>query len=716
MNTEARVLYVTAHPDDEDPALLTYLSRGVGAHVTMLILTRGESGANVISADFFESLGALRTLEMRAAAQYYGVDVRYTRAFDYGFSKNIGEALRQWKEEELLAEVLEIAKAVRPHLIISRFNDSVRDGHGHHQTAGRMARLAFRDLPGVQKLYTSNWRDGEPVTLKINTGQYDPMLGRSYAQIGREGYRMHRSQGMNARVAPLGPVWSYLKLEGSRVGTPEQEDSLLDRLPLRPRDPRFAQLLRDFDALHPERSAPLLAQLSPSLPELRNEISHALVQALGIELEAKVDAGPVLQPGQRVQTNLKLHVRGAEPVEEIRYRVAGATASEDVRTLQVPPSAPFRAFPLRRSSPRASRYEPLPTAPDWTIRVSASFRYRGTEHRVEEDLAPVIGPAVSMQFDSAYGIVPSGQSHYEVGLTIRNLTKLPQQGTVHVDGAADQNFTLSKEGEEAKLRFRLSAPRETETIVRALARIGSQDYTVSFLPVTQPGIGVLYRSEPATHLLRKVDVKVAPGLRVGYLMGSGDEVAQGLRQLGVKVEMLGESELEHGDLSSYSSIWIGIRAYAVREDVKRHNGRLLDYVKQGGTLIVQYQTQEYDQNYAPFPYTQGRGAEETSEEDAPVTILAVDDPVFQTPNRIVPADFDGWVEQRGSKFFSSWAPEWKPLVAMHDQGQDPQRGVWLVAKHGKGQYVYCSMAWYRQLPFAVPGAIRLVANLVSLGQ
>jgi hypothetical protein len=210
-----------------------------------------------------------------------------------------------------------------------------------------------------------------------------------------------------------------------------------------------------------------------------------------------------------------------------------------------------------------------------------------------------------------------------------------------------------------------------------------------------------------------VDVKTAPGLRVGYVAGTGDDVPETLDQLGVPYELLDTSALATGDLSKYSTILLGIRAYAARSDVKTYNQRLLDYVAQGGVLVVQYNTPEYDNNYGPFPYTMGRNPEEVSEENAPVAILDPADPMFQSPNRITTADFDGWVEQRGSKFFTTWDPRWKPLIETHDTGQAPQKDAWLVARHGKGLYVYCGLAWYRQLPLAVPGAVRIFANLIS---
>jgi len=758
LSTDARILYVTAHPDDEDPALLTYLSRGLGAHVTMLILNRGEGGANVVSGDFFEALGALRTVEMLRAAQYYGVSVRFTRAVDYGFSKNIGEALRQWNEEELAADVMRITRQVKPHIIISRFNESERDGHGHHQTAGRMAKRAFREAATTDwkplKLYTTNWREGEPVTLKINTGEYDSILGRSYAQIGRDGYRWHRSQGMAANIPRPGPVWAYLKLEGSNVGTPDSEQSLLDRI--------THQVSGAINPSQLDGVAAKLAELWQSQPQRRTLIGKALAQALGLEFEALVEpdqplTGPfamfrpvetlqLAQPGQSFKAKMILYQRGTEKVEAIRYGVKGPVSILDntyhLRVLDTAqPTSAFWSRPSVRNATYVLRDPQLlgQPMPDSGIRATVSFEYRGANVTLESEFETssmdprigaqrqplAVGPPVSIQFESSFGLAPIGKRDYELSLTIRNLSTTRQKGNLQfrlppgftLIGAAP-TFDLAKEKEEARFQIKLRLPQQLASQdypIEASAKIDSQEYSASFQPITQPGFRVLYWSQPATHALRAVDVKIAPGLKVAYLMGSGDEMPEGLRQLGIAVDLLSEASLATGDLTQYSTILVGIRAYAAREDLKRHNTRLLDYVSKGGVLIVQYQTQEYDKNFGPFPYTQGRGAEETSEEDAPVSILAPADPVFQSPNKISTADFDGWVEQRGSKFFATWAPEWQPLIETHDTGQAPQKGVWMQARYGKGLYVYCSLAWYRQLPFAVSGAARIVANLVSLG-
>jgi LmbE family N-acetylglucosaminyl deacetylase len=766
LSTEARVLYVTAHPDDEDPTLLTYLSRGLGAKVTLVILNRGEGGANVVSGDFFEALGVLRTAEMLKAAQYYGVDVRFTRTVDYGFSKNIGEALRTWKEDEVLADVVAIARQVKPHVIISRFNESERDGHGHHQTAGRMARKVFATAATADwkplKLYTTNWREGEAVTLKINTGAYDAVLGRSYAQIGREGYRWHRSQGMANNIQRPGEVWSYLKLEGSNVGEAAGETSVLERVPHEVKDPAIVAAVRECEANDGKRCAAALAEAWHAVPARRERIENALRVALGLELEALVEpeqpvTGPfamfrpietlqVAQPGQTFKARVTLHQRGGEAVTNVRYEVQGPVkADAGVTQVTVASDAAYTSAFWRRKSVRDAMYELADerllgvAMPDSGVRAVASFEYRGVRMKMESEFETssvdprvgaqrqplVIGPPVSVELSSAYGMAPIGKQDYEVSVVVRNLATTRQRGRLKLALPAGfalvgeaPVFDLAKEKEETRVTLKLRLPAQMASQdyqLRVAAEIEGREYGASFKAIGQPGLRTLYWSEPAVHALRAVDVRVVSGLRVGYIMGSGDEVPEGLRQLGVPVEMLSESALATGNLNQYSTIVVGIRAYAARDDIKRHNARLLDYVAQGGVLIVQYQTQEYDKNFGPYPYAQGRGAEEVSEEDAPLVVLEPGRVVFQTPNRITEADFKGWVEQRGSKFFATWAPEWTPLVETHDQGQAPQKGVWLEARHGKGLYVYCSLAWYRQLPYAVPGPARIVANLVSLG-
>jgi LmbE family N-acetylglucosaminyl deacetylase len=253
--------------------------------------------------------------------------------------------------------------------------------------------------------------------------------------------------------------------------------------------------------------------------------------------------------------------------------------------------------------------------------------------------------------------------------------------------------------------------------LRAVARAGGREYAESFEAIEHRDLETRYFFQPAVVAVRGVDVRTAPGLRVGYVMGVGDQVPAGIAQLGAAVELLDQSALAEGDLSRFDAIVTGTRAYGARADLRAHNGRLLDYAKAGGQLVVLYNTPpDLDPaTHAPFPGELPRDAEEVSEEDSPVSILAPGHPLLSWPNRITPADFDGWVEQRGSKFWSRWDPAYTAIVATHDQGQPPQSGGWLTTTYGKGRYTYFAYALHRQLPYGVPGAYRLLANLISAG-
>jgi hypothetical protein len=291
---------------------------------------------------------------------------------------------------------------------------------------------------------------------------------------------------------------------------------------------------------------------------------------------------------------------------------------------------------------------------------------------------------------------------------------------------SEHRFAFGRAGERAAFRFDVHPPEPgkgarddgaaVEARIEAVAETGGREYREGFTTIRYPDLDAreLYRA--ASTIVREVDVRIAPGLRVGYVMGVGDEVPAAIAQLGAEVELLDAQALAAADLSAYDAIVLGTRAYAVRSDLRTYNRRLLDYVADGGNLIVLYNTQELvPALFAPFPGELPPTAEEVSEEEAPVEILAPDAAVLTAPNRITAADFAGWIEQRGSKFWASWDPRYTPILASRDTGQAPQKGGWLYARHGKGHYTYFAYALHRQLPYAVPGAYRLLANLLSLG-
>ena len=284
---------------------------------------------------------------------------------------------------------------------------------------------------------------------------------------------------------------------------------------------------------------------------------------------------------------------------------------------------------------------------------------------------------------------------------------------------AQQSFSFQRPGERATYHFKVRAPVIDTKLndVAVVATVDGRQYREGYELIEPRDLEARYLYAPSTIKVRGVDVATVPNLKVGYVMGIGDQVPLGLQQLGAQVTLLTERDLASADLSVYDTIVTGTRAYAVREDLKTYNKRLLEYVNAGGNMIVLYNTFELVPNqFAPYPGELLASAEEVSEEDSPITILAPTQQSFTWPNKITLADFNDWVEQRGSKFWSAWDKAYTPMISTFDKDQPPQSGGWLTAKYGKGTWTYFGYAMHRQLPYAVPGMYRIAANLLALGK
>jgi hypothetical protein len=337
-------------------------------------------------------------------------------------------------------------------------------------------------------------------------------------------------------------------------------------------------------------------------------------------------------------------------------------------------------------------------------------------------------PALGVTVSPGVAVVPMAAAKKQIALQVDLLNnwegdtsgqlslELPAGWT---SDPAAQRFRFAHAAERTAYRFTISIPslENRAYAIQAVASAQGKEFREGYDMIEKRDLETRYLYRPAVTAVRGIDVKVPAGLNLGYVMGVGDQVPAGLAQLGARVTLLAEKELASANLEAFDAIMTGTRAYAVREDLKTYNQRLLDYVKNGGNLIVLYNTQEFVPNkWAPFPAELPPRAEEVSEEDSPVEILAPDNPVFNWPNAIGKADFDGWVEQRGSKFWTEWDKAYQPMIATWDEGQAPQKGGWLWARHGKGHYTYFAYAFHRQLPYGVPGAYRLLANLLSLNK
>jgi LmbE family N-acetylglucosaminyl deacetylase len=883
LRTRASLMMIVAHPDDEDGGMLTYEARGVGAHVAMLTLTRGEGGQNLMSADFDGALGLVRTQELLAADRYMGVDQMWGTEVDFGFSKTKEESFANWGQERVLYDAVRAVRLYRPLVVTSVFEGGITDGHGQHQVSGEMAQEVFAAagdpkvfpeqiaeglLPwSPVKVYarvpffsvsakgmfdyatnkyaparfynyvTKEWTTESPkANVTIAEGDYSPVLGMSYLQFARRGLGLQKSQNGGMGVPAAGAFDVAYHRYGSRVSSSgvsstEQEKSFFDgvdvslmgmaslaagsaasqtaflREGLGKISGLVEQAVKAYAIAAPEKTAPflreglqaadgLIAQVEKSgltaqekydlLHELRVkrvQFNDALVEALGLKLRAQVApaqeaTGPFARfgdgndtfvtavPGQSFAVQVQVvngsnvpvkvtdcgfesaagaKVEGAEP------GALGATIVQDIMqgkaygqrfAVRLPEDAQVTRPPFTRTKNEQAYYDvvdpkmrnaslPLPALTAWVkvdydgvaVRLGQEVQ---TLHRmsglgtVYEPL--VVAPAISVAVSPAAGVVPLMEKTLLVTARVRSNVKGAAAGSVKLELPAGwtavperAEFSLAKDGDEVEIPFTVTPGKMAETAytMTAVASYAGKEYREGYKTVGYAGIlpANLYR--PATYTARGVDVKVAPGLRVGYLPGTGDEVEASLENLGVHATTLTMADVVGGRLAGFDVVVLGVRAYAAHPGLAAANGQMLEYAKNGGVVIVQYNRGTFD--YGPYPTSLG-AEEKVVDETAAVRLLMPESPVLTWPNKITERDFDGWVEERGHGFMESWDPHYDAPLETHDPGQDPQKGGLLVAKTGKGAYVYVAYALYRELPEGVPGAYRLFANLLSLGK
>jgi LmbE family N-acetylglucosaminyl deacetylase len=878
LGTTASVLYIVAHPDDEDGALMTYLSRGLGARVTLLTLTRGEGGQNAISGETYDALGLMRTSELLKADEYYASGQLWGTEADFGFSKTQKEAYDRWGHDRVLYDAVLAVRQVRPQVIIATFVGGVSDGHGQHQVSGEAAQEAFK-LAGDPKVFpeqlkdglqpwqplamysrspfarvtsqgifdyatgkwaparfhnyiTDEWIDGAPsVDVTLQVGAWDPVLGRSYAQIARQGWGEQKSQNGGANPQLSGPassnyhLWGVapdavvpapstshggndsslfnnhkVKIDTSLAGlvslvkgTPpawlaegvqQLGDNLTNYMSDRRNEtgaegarklaPMYRQTLELYARVKgSDLDAESKASLELELGEKIQQFQSALKELLGLEMVAQTTTGGERSgqsgagfgdesardviPGEEFR--VRVHVTQAlgaaqltrvwldsetgtpwkmqdtsaaiEPQSAVSDRVFRVQVSEDAA-----PTSPFFTRPSIEQpyydiSSQAWRNRSF--AP-WPLAAWVEFKFDGLPIRIGKVVQTlqrvtgiggiyqplVVTPAVGVRMDPDARILPLDGSALPVKVTVH--ATHAASGTVTLNlpegwhaSPPDAEFNLKAGLDSAPIVFSVTPAKVAAGVynVDAVAHSNGHDFKTGWETIGYPGIQS-YNQYNYAHLeTRKVDVKLAPGLKVGYIMGPGDPVPAAIEELGVTPHLLTDAELASGDYSAWNVIVIGIRAYSTRPVVASSQAHLDEFVHRGGTLIVQYQSETFP---APLPLAMGRTPERVVNEQSEVKLLEPSNPLLNFPNKITPADFDGWVEERGHSFLDSWDHGYTALTETADEGQDPQRGGLIVTHPGKGTYVYVAYALYRQLPELVPGSYRLLANMLSAGR
>jgi LmbE family N-acetylglucosaminyl deacetylase len=874
LRTTASVLYIVAHPDDEDGALLTYLSRGLGARVTLFTLTRGEGGQNAMTGDTYDALGLMRTNELLKANEYIGAKQLWGTEADFGFSKTQAEAFAQWGHERVLYDAVLAVRQVRPQIIIATFVGGVSDGHGQHQVSGEIAQEAFK-AAGDPKVFpeqlkdglepwqplavysrapfaritaqgifdyatgkwaparfhnyvTDEWIDGAPSSdATIPVGTWDPVLGRNYSQIAREGWGQQKSQNGGANPTLSGPSTSNYHLwavAASAAGAGSNGDSSLfdnRKVKIDTSIEGLAGLLKDAP---PAWLAEGLREIDQSLNEFESdrrsesgvEGAHKLapiykqtldlyakVKASNLDAEAK--AGLELELGVKIEQfqfafkdllGLDLTAfttdgvdrsgpgpggggadegsRSVSPGQELRVRAHTANATSEALLTRVwlqsqtgspwkveemggaiEPAAPVndRLFRVHVADDAAAT-APFFTRPSieqpyydisnqawrdrsfapWPLAAWAEYTFDGLPIRLGEVVQTlqritgpggiyeplVVTPAIGVRMETEARILPLDGSALPVKVNLH--AQAATEGTVTLklpDGwhsnPAEAHFSLKSAGDLSPLVFSVTTDGAAAGVysVKAIAQAGGRSYESGWRSIGYQGLRPYNQYLPAELKTRKVDVKLAPGLRIGYVMGPGDLVPDAIEELGVQPHILNDAELASGDFSAFNVLVIGIRAYSTRPQLAKAQHQLDEFVRNGGTLIIQYQSETFP---APLPLDMGRIPERVVDERTPVKLLDPANPLLNWPNKITSADFDGWVEERGHSFLGSWDPGYTALTETADVGQNPQRGGLLVTHPGNGTYIYAAYALYRQLPELVPGAYRLLANLLSAGK
>ena len=849
LGTTGRLMQVVAHPDDEDGGMLTLQARGHGVSTLLMTLNRGEGGQNKIGSNLSDVLGVLRAEELLASDEYYGVQERFSRVADFGFSKTAAETFAKWGGHDVaLADMVRVIRTFRPDVLVARFSGTERDGHGNHQASSILAKEAFRAAAdpkrfpeqiaqGLQpwqakKFYIGNvcpWGSmtcpDENWTVKFNTGQNDPLLGTSYIQFSMQGLRHQLSQGAaNWSVEP-GDRFTFYKLVDSVIpsaaGKDGHEKDFFDgidttlpglaklgdlsrvNVQLSEAARRITEASIAAKGADLSKSSPALSEVVQRLQRVRAELDStrltaeqksdlltriatkqqqaetALNLSLGVTLSAEAstageqnipkqsDVLTTVSPGQEFAVKVTFHNGSKQPlkIEGIGLEVPSGWSTINTKRnpetvapgkdlhadfhLRVPAKTPYTRPYWHRDDPDTEsinhiddeKYATLPFPPP---ALKARIEYSGATAAAKGEItSSVVAPFVDESGNKRtrpLAVVPAFSVMLEPGtqvisthngttttVTVAITSNLAQsaRGVLRLElpngwkSEPEQLPVESKSrGEKQDFHFKVVPAnlQEGRATLRAVLNVGGEKYSEGYTLISREDLGSFYYYQPAQQKVSIVDVRASHDLKVGYIMGAGDDIPTVLRQIGMNVTLIPAEKLANEDLSEYGTIILGIRAYDTQKDVGTNNKKLLDFVSAGGTLVVQYNTGVGDFNSGKFtPGSAELSRARVSVEEAPVTILAPDDPIFHSPNTITQHDFDGWIQERGLYFMDKWDSHFTPLLACHDPGEDEQKGGLLRAQYGKGTYIYAAYAFFRQLPAGVPGAVRLYVNILSAG-
>ncbi len=792
LNVLGSVLYVAAHPDDENTRMISYFSNEKRYHTTYLSLTRGDGGQNLIGTEIREQLGVIRTQELLAARRLDGGYQMFSRANDFGYSKHPDETMQIWNEDEVKADAVWAIRKLQPDIIINRFDHkSAGRTHGHHTASAVISYDVFEKAadPKVypsqlkyvqpwqaQRLFfnTSWWFYGsrekfaeadKSDMVAIDAGVYYPLRGKSNTEIAAESRSMHQCQGMG-NTGSRGSQIEYLQI--LKGDLPENSDDPMVNINTSWTRVKGGEgigkkvdgMIQDFDMLDPAGSVPALLEIYGMIDQLpdgkwksikRAECLELIKSCTGLYTEAVADS-PRIVPGEKINIKAEVIQRIGNPfnLQSVEILEAGVKlekneslkVNEGIKFemgLDVPDdyavSTPYwlieeatlgmyavadqnmRGIP---ENPAAFNVQYNFESGGKTFSIEAPLVYKKNDAVKGETYSPfVITPPFSVGIQEKVAVFSTNDSK-KIHVKVKALSEI-KEAIVKIKPAdgwtitpAMQSHSFSQNGEDKIFVFNVQPPsKQTTAFLQAEVEYsgGSTDQEV---------ISIDYDHIPKQTVLQSAQTKAVKieleksGNNIGYIMGAGDEIPANLEQIGYNVELLNPESLDPIQLAKYDAVILGIRAFNTKPALKFSKSALMEYVKQGGNLIVQYNTNRrlVTEDIAPYPMKLSR--DRVSVEEAEVRFLAPNHPVLNTPNKITQADFDGWVQERGLYFANEWDDAFTPILSANDPGETPKDGGMLIASYGKGNYIYSGYSWFRELPAGVPGAYRLFANMISL--
>ncbi|HET8859177.1 MAG TPA: PIG-L family deacetylase [Marivirga sp.] len=788
LENTTRVLYLAAHPDDENTRFIAYVENGKKYDAAYLSLTRGDGGQNVIGPELREGLGLIRTQELLAAREIDGGKQFFTRANDFGFSKNPDETFNKWGKEEVLSDVVWVIRNFQPDIIVTRFNKTPGITHGHHTASAILAHEAFKlagdetaypdqlklvDTWQPKKIYwnTSSWffRRNEDFDksqyVTENVGGYSPLLGISYTEMAALSRSRHKSQAFGTAGSRGAEIEYFEYWDGpeSQIETFEGlEDSWNNFENGKEIHSAIDKLISDFEITQPEASINQLFVVKKLIEKLEESavkedklqaINELILNCAGFYHLFYHD-NSYASPGDNINVNLELVNRSSADIQvvdaniksiEEHLSISGALQNNQVKlqefSISIPNDFPY-SNPYWLKDPSANglykvdnqeligqaENEPAITA-EVNLKINGNdfsfetpLKFKSSDRINGEMIQPLyIIPPLSIEFGEDVSIFTAPRQEKEITISVKAL-KDNLSGSLELklpDGWKSENtnksYVFSDLARNATVDFKIiitSGDVEGKFDLKAIAKVDGKSIDQKVQEIQYGHIPNQVILREAQQKLVFADVKIK-GRKIGYIEGAGDAVDEALQAMGFEVEYINIEDITVESLKTYDAIIAGIRAYNVNKELQVHYGKMNEYMNSGGVYMVQYNTTYSlpDTDFWPYPLSLSR--DRITVEESNMEFIEKEHPALNYPNKITSKDFEGWVQERGLYFPNKWDENYLAILAGNDPGEEKTKGALLIANYGKGKFVYTGLSFFRELPAGVPGAYRLLANLLA---